>query len=723
MSEDVVRKTWRRSFFQVGLLVLTAIIAMGAMVAPLVSSYLTPSLQVGQVAAQDYRAPRSTTYTSQVLTDERRELAARNVSPVYTRPDTSIARQQLERLRASLAYINSVREDQFASQTQKLDDLAALEDLHLDSETGTTILALSDSRWQVVQQEAIAVLEQVMRSTIRSDRLDDARSNVPTLVSLALPEQQADIVAKLVSAFVIPNSLYSEDLTEAARQRARDAITPVTQSFLVGQTVVQRGRVLTAADVEALQELGLGKPQQRWQDPAAAAGLALLMLVFLVMYLQKQPPLPHEVRSLSLLASIFLAFLLTARVSIPGHTLVPYAFPVPAYALVVAALFGPQLALLTSLPLAVMVAYNHPAALELTVFYSVASYFGVLVLGRARRLTSFFWAGVAIALAGSAVTLIYRLPLPTTDLLGLASLVGAALFNGLASASITVLMQFFLAQFLGLTTPLQLMELTRPDHQLLQLVLREAPGTYQHSLQVANLAEQAAEKIGADPLLTRVGALYHDCGKALNPVFFIENQVPGFPNPHDELDPLASSMTIIRHVTDGLELARKYRLPRRILDFIAEHHGTMITRYQYVNAVKAAGGDESEVDEELFRYPGPKPRSKETAIIMLADGCEARMRAERPKDEQEMYSLIHGTIDNRVSIGQLDDTDLTLMDLKVIAESFQATMKGVYHPRVKYPQLESLAAAESVPTQPASSSSRQPSDVPVSSAGHSFLPE
>jgi len=279
-------------------------------------------------------------------------------------------------------------------------------------------------------------------------------------------------------------------------------------------------------------------------------------------------------------------------------------------------------------------------------------------------------------------------------------LLGAALLNGIASASLTVILQFFLAQFLGLTTALQLMEISRPDSPLLQMLLRNAPGTYQHTLQVANLAEQAAERIGADPILTRVGALYHDVGKVLNPMFYIENQVPGSPNPHDKLAPTASARIIIQHVIDGQELARKYRLPGRIRDFILEHHGTMLTSYQYAKALEAANGDESKVDQEQFRYPGPKPGSRETAILMLADGSEARVRADRPKDENEMRNVIRSVIENRVASGQLDDTNLTLRDLDQITDSFTTTLRGIYHPRIEYPKIEKHTAAQQVDTIP-----------------------
>jgi putative nucleotidyltransferase with HDIG domain len=218
------------------------------------------------------------------------------------------------------------------------------------------------------------------------------------------------------------------------------------------------------------------------------------------------------------------------------------------------------------------------------------------------------------------------------------------------------------------------------------MFLRNAPGTYQHSLQVANLAEQAAEKIGADPLLTRVGATFHDIGKAAaDPSFFIENQVPGSLNTHSDISPEKAAAAIIKHVHDGVNLAHKYRLPRRIDDFILEHHGTLVTRYQYNQALEKAGGDAEKVDIEKFRYPGPRPRSRETALLMLADAAEARARAENPEGEEGLRLIVQSVIERAQKEGQLDNTQLTLRDLNAIAESFVTTLRGTYHPRIQYP--------------------------------------
>lgn len=684
----------RRALFYTLLVLVSAGLALLAVMVPLMRELLSPSLEVGEVAPQEVLAPQEVSFYSEILTEQRREAAARAIAPVYSPPDTGIARLQLENLRTTLAYINTVRADLYATQAQKLADLAALDDVQLSQDVAERLLALSDARWQAVQQESIAVLERVMRTAIRPDRLQEARSNLPSLVSLDLTEEQAGIVVQLTFPYITANSQFSEPLTEAARQQAREAVEPVQRTYKAGQTVVQRGRVLESADVEALQQLGLAQPQHKWQDFASPAILVGLLFAFVIAFLYRSPGIILQPRSLILIVGLFLAFLLGARLLVPGHTVLPYAFPVAAFGLLVAALFGSELALVTALPLAILVAHGLPYSMELTLYYLIASLFGVLTLGKARRVTSFFWAGLGISFSGMLMVFVYRLLLPATDLIGLATLAGAALFNGLAAASLTLILQFFLAQLLGMTTPMQLMDLTRPDHPLLRKLLHDAPGTYQHSLQVANLAEQAAERIGADTLLVRVGALYHDTGKTANPVFFIENQVPGFLNPHDDLDPATSAATIIQHVPDGIRLAREYRLPHRIINFIAEHHGTMIARYQYARAVEAAGGDESKVNQEHFRYPGPRPQSRETAILLLADGSEARVRAERPRNEDDLRNVIRKVIEDRIAIGQLQDTNLTLHDLEVISDSFTATLRGIYHPRIQYPELETKASRE-----------------------------
>jgi putative nucleotidyltransferase with HDIG domain len=225
------------------------------------------------------------------------------------------------------------------------------------------------------------------------------------------------------------------------------------------------------------------------------------------------------------------------------------------------------------------------------------------------------------------------------------------------------------------------MELAQINQPLLRRLQDEAPGTFHHSIIVGNLAERAADAIGADSLLVRVGCYYHDIGKLLQPGFYVENQMDG-ENPHERLDPQISAQIVSDHVRGGLELARKYRLPQRVTAFIPEHHGTRLVSYFY----RKASQERSEVDAADFTYPGPKPQTRETALAMLADSVEAAVRSNPDHSPERIDALVDEVISNLVAEGQMDDCDLTLRDLKTIAESFKATLRGVYHPRLEYPQ-------------------------------------
>jgi cyclic-di-AMP phosphodiesterase PgpH len=672
---------------QIILLVLVSIISYGALVLPdAVRPSATP-LNVGEVSPSDFQAPEPSRFISEVRTEDERRKAENAVAPVYGSPEPAVARRQIERLRAALMYISLVRADANASLEQKTADLAALSDIRLQPHTVDQVLALADPLWDSIQQESLSVLEQIMRRRIRDQDMESVTDSIPSLVSLSLDETQANIVSELVAAFVTPNSMYSEELTQAAKQAAREAVVPVTQEYKAGEIIVPRGQIVTAAQLEALREFKLIEEPSPWQDYAGAGALVVMLAALVWLYFSRRRlQFLYNARSLVVVALLFILFVVGARLVIPERTILPYAFPLSALGLLIATLFGVESGIVFSIIISFLVPYHLPNSFDLTPYYLISSITGVLVLGSARRVWTFFRAGMAVAGAGMAMLLAFRVPFTTMDAAAVLQLAGAAVFSGLAASSIALLLQYFLAQTLGLTTALQLIEISRPDFPLLQIFLRNAPGTYQHSLQVANLAEQAAELIGADALLTRVGALFHDVGKSMNPTFFIENQPQGEMNTHEDLEPADAAAVIIAHVPDGVALARKYRLPRRIDDFILEHHGTMLTRYQYTQAIERADGDKSKVDESQFHYPGPRPRSRETALLMLADGSEARARAERPQDEEGIRRIVLSTIENAQKQGQLDETQLTLRDLGTITDTFITILRGTHHPRISYPK-------------------------------------
>jgi len=681
------RPTSRRiRTIQLTLLILVSIISYGALILPLLNS-TTASLQAGDVSPNNFQAPKDFGYISIVRTGEEQRRAENAVISMYTSPDTAIARRQIERLRASLQYITLVRNDENSTPEQKKTDIAALSDISLEPDTIENILLLTSARWDAIQQESLNALEQVMRRSIRDDEVEAVRHSVPSLVSLSLSEEQAATVAELVTAFVSANSVYSAELTEAAKKSAREAVQPITEQYKAGEIILLRGQIITDAQIEALQQAGLIEESHPWRDYAGAGALVVMVASYLILYFSRRRlSFLNDARGLIVVAIIFIIFLVGARLVIPNRTVLPYAYPLAAMGLIVTTLFTVETGIVFSFAIALLAPYALPNTLDLLPYYLATSLTGVLMLGSARRVWTFFRAGAAMTAAAIAMLIAFRIPFTQTDYLALLQLTGAAIFYGLASSSLALVLQYFLAQSLGLTTALQLIEISRPDFPLLQFFLRHAPGTYQHSLQVANLAEQAAELIGADALLTRVGAMFHDVGKAMNPMFFIENQPQGQINTHEDMDPEVAAAAIIAHVTDGVALARKHRLPRRIDDFILEHHGTMTTRYQYNHALKVAGGDASKVDMEKFRYPGPRPRSRETALLMLADGSEARARAERPQTEEDIRRIVLSTIESAQKQGQLDNTPLTSRDLSILTDAFVTILRGAYHPRITYPK-------------------------------------
>jgi hypothetical protein len=690
---DPTRRPWRDSLRRIWLAArLWVIFAAGvtgsvlALSLPLATQPTAVPLQAMEVSPLDIRAPYSLSYPSEILTEQARQSAEAGVPEQYDPPEARTARQQVDRLRSALAFIDSVRGDPFAAPQDRLADLSGLSDLRLTGEQAGALLELPEARWQALKLEAITVLEQVMRSEIREGQTDEARRSVPARISIAFPEDQAELAASIVGAFVVPNARYNEASTRSARQLARQEVQPVLQSFASGQTIIARGDIATPLLIEALDAFGLRQPPDPWREVAVRTLLVTTLAVALVLFgLRLQPREIQSARFAAILAGSLVFATIGLQAMVPGRTLLPYLYPAATLPMLMAVLFSPGMGIAVGLVTAGLAGFLAPYGHEMAMVTLLGGVMGALVIGRAERLSTFIWAGFAAGLASAAMIIVFRFPDPATDAYGKASLLGASLASGLLSASLGFGLVLLIGNVFGITTNLQLLELSRPDHPLLQFILRNAPGTYQHSLQVANLAEQAARAVGANPALVRVGALYHDAGKAVRPAFYIENQPPG-QNVHEQIDPLTSASIIVGHVRDGLDLARKYRLPRRIQAFIPEHHGTLEASFQYRTALEAANGDASKVDPRDFAYPGPRPRSRETAILMLADGLEAKARAENPEDEQAIERLAQWIVDDRLAKGQLDRTDLTLRDLDTIRRSFASTLKGIYHPRIRYPQ-------------------------------------
>jgi putative nucleotidyltransferase with HDIG domain len=262
------------------------------------------------------------------------------------------------------------------------------------------------------------------------------------------------------------------------------------------------------------------------------------------------------------------------------------------------------------------------------------------------------------------------------------SAVAMGAISGILASVLTIGALPFLENAFSITSTMNLLELSNPNHTLLKKLFLEAPGTYHHSLMVGSLAEATAGLIGANALLTRVGAYYHDIGKMKRPEYYVENQ-RGDVNPHENIAPALSAVIVLSHVKEGLDLARAYRLPPEIMDFIASHHGNSLTEYFYNKAVKEDGRDN--VNPADYRYPGPLPHTKEVALVMLADSTEAAVRSLPDPSKDKIKLMVHSIIKSKLADGQLDESDLTLIDLDVIIDQFCLVLEGIYHKRIAYP--------------------------------------
>jgi putative nucleotidyltransferase with HDIG domain len=646
------------------------------------------ALNEGDVAREDLNAPRTISFSSEILTGQDQDEAERKIAVVYDALDLSVPRKQVAKARGVLDYIRAVRADPIGSTAEKQALLNRIDGVRLTPEVTGQLLDLPEDTWQRITQEVVAVIDSALRDEIRDSNVEDVKARLPARVAIDLNEEQTQLVGTIAQNFIIANRLRNDEATAAARQAARDEVPPRQRTIESGQTIVRQGEIVTNLQIEALEQLGLRQSQVSWNSIAGYALAALLSTLLIGLYIWRfEPQLLARPRALFLLLLLLLSFLFVAKIMTVNRAVMPYIFPAAAFSMLVAVLVGPGIATAATVVLAGLVGIIANNNFEIAVYVAVSGLVAIWTLGSAEHLNKFFLAGAYVAVAGSLVILTFRAPIGTLDAVGLLTLIGAAALNGGLSASLTLIGLFIVGNLFDATTTVQLLELARPTHPLLNELMHKSPGTYHHTLMVANLAEQAAERIGANSLLTRVGAYYHDIGKMVRPYMFVENQVEGA-NVHDQFNPRTSAEIITSHVTEGIELAKKYRLPSRVRAFIPEHHGTMRVSFLYQKAVENSPTGAAGVDESAFRYPGPRPQSKETALLMLADGCEAAVRANRPAAPDQLNELVRKVIGERVAWNQLDECPLTIADLDSVRESFVATLQGMYHPRLRYPDQE-----------------------------------
>jgi putative nucleotidyltransferase with HDIG domain len=635
--------------------------------------------RAGVVADNEVRAPHSTVFASESLTQIEREKAAAAVQRVYS-ADPAVPVNASTRLASGLAGIARVRQDATPPRDQRLASLTKLGDVTFTPAIAADALDMTAAEFDQLSKEIDASLKTLYGQGIRPEQLATSAADAGKALPQVWNDRQKRVGTELVKQNLQPNLIFDAAATVGAQQAARNNVSPVQVQVTAGEVVVRDGQVVTEQDLEKLRALGLVNPGIDWKSALGLLSWALLIAGVIALFVERYATEAwSDDRKLIVVGLSLVVLTAAGRALIPGHTVAVYFVPFAAVAMMLTVLVGGRAALATQIGGALHVGIMS-GQVELVAYVLVPALLGMAAVRRATTAREFVAAALYVALGDLGVIGTFLLVGRSADTLGALQLTAAALISGVASGVLAFGAIVMLGHLFRITTVFELRELADPNHPLLRQLLLRTPGTYHHSLLVANLAERAAEVIGADPLVARVGSYYHDIGKMRNPLAFIENQTGT--NPHDELDPAVSASIVSAHVRDGLALADRYRLPPQIREIIPGHHGTSLIRYFHTLAQQRGLA----IEESAFRHPGPKPRSKEAGIVMLADGTEAAVRSLEEKTPERIGEMVERIVSEKVADGQLDDCDLTLRDVQRVKEAFRELLAGVYHERIPYPE-------------------------------------
>jgi putative nucleotidyltransferase with HDIG domain len=723
----ILRPNWRQ-LGSVGLFSLICVAAISFIFLWRFDSNVVARQSTGEVALANLLAPKSHSYISAVKTKELADAAANNPANQVYKRDTTIVSQQRENLSRLLNNLTNARasSDALHNLNALMND-PAVQAANLSMRDLTNILNFPDSTWNQIVQEAKSAYSVIMVRDINQGDLANFANilrdavYVPYTLSAGfaqLDEVNRELTVNLVKPFIKVNTVLDDAATKKKQADARAGVGPATVDIVKGTAIVRQGDVLTALDLEKLKELGLLTSSYNISQVVGTVGITSFLILLLVYYTSLfSVQIWANPRWVMLLGAALIASSLAMRILIIDagkDSYRAYLVPLAVVVMLFAALLDIQLALFLAAILALFTGLVSGQP-ELVAVYFAGSAMGALTIRKAENTLVFAYAGLAVAGSQFVVGLAGILLNRTLDTANLPLLLAFSAFNGLISASLAFLSFAVLGKLFGVATVLQLLELAHPNQPLLRRLIREAPGTYHHSVMVSNLAEQAAEHVSDNALLARVGAYYHDIGKLTRPTYFIDNQAGGA-NIHDSLDPRESARLIKAHVSDGVALARKHNLPRKVVDIIHQHHGTCAISFFYQKALKM-GLDVNEID---FHYPGPKPQTKVAAIVMMADGCEAAVRANvqsgriltgnrsavpgAPNPDSgngakplTIRDVVNKIIDDRIKENQLSECDLTLRDIDDIRDLFVDILNGIYHPRISYPDKETGPAPANQP--------------------------
>ena len=618
-------------------------------------------------------------------TEQHKKEVAQNVEPILTQAEDEFITTSLLTLQNS---VKKIREKNVSEDVKK-DELNVLFDESGKKGLIEFLLKASDDDLQSVFDKSKITLTSVLNIGISAKDFDN--NNVTAIIRRNLPNNvpryQGTLIAGILNQIIVPNLVVDEFATEIAKKNAQNAVKPYEVVFKKGQKIVFEGEPVTKLKRDALRAAGYNVLEVNY---GGIIGFYILIAFFTFVFLQYEKNFEKQyfnAKYMLIMSSFTLFTALVSAVLPTGFS--PYIIPIPAYTILLSIFTTPRNAFFASTILLALISIGMHWNIEIVVSFMLLNTVVMTAVSKLKfsKRSDLLITSAKISLAGilivGGIYFLEKYMMDIDNMLIFQDL-GYIVINCFVISGIILLgILPIIENVFRVMTPYGLAELADHNQPLLRKLMNDAPGTFNHSLTVSHLCENAAEAIGANPVLARVGAMYHDIGKLLRPMFFVENQsFYGIENPHKSCTPRFSKMLITAHPKDGVELAKDAHLPQIINNFILQHHGTSLVSYFYNEALKEEGAEN--VNEEQFRYPGPKPNMKETAILMIADAVESAVRAAKNPSNEEIDAIIDKIIKERLNDGQLSDSPLTLKDLKTIAETFSRMLRGMHHKRIKY---------------------------------------
>lgn len=640
------------------------------------------NLSVGDIATVDIKAPIDT--VDEIATKQKEEEAmakAREDKQYIVKSEVKAqAIENVNKLFNKIVSENSSNKE----EKDKIAEIKKIEEFNLTDAEYKILVELKEKTSEI-QHLVVNVLETVYKEEIEENKYEDlleAKSIADSQLSNSnIDRDLEDVLKNICHIQINPNKFVDNAKMEEAVKEAQKSVPK--EIIKKNQIIVKEGEPVTERQIEILKELGLlnnGTTKSYLFSFISLGILVALVLFIQYRYISKEKPeVFNDTKMIILISSINLIIIL---ISMGLNVISPYLIPLVCSAMLMTILIGYKISLVVNLLniifIAIIVGFN-PSVVVLSILSVVLGSTG---LKKVQQRNDIIYSTIYIT--GILALLSFTLGMiSSNNIKEILIQTGYTAIGILLSGILAVGLLPFFESIFDVVTNIKLLELSNPNQPLMKKLLMEAPGTYHHSMMVANLAEAAAEAVGGNPVVARVGAYYHDIGKTKRPYFFGENQM-GKENPHDKITPNLSTLIILSHTKDGLEMAREHKIPKVIQDMIEQHHGTTLVKYFYYK-LKNSSDKPEEIKEEDFRYPGPIPSFKESGILMLSDSVEAAVRSINEPTKGKIEEMVNNIINDKLNSRQLVNCDLTLKDIETIRKTFLKTLDGIYHHRIEYP--------------------------------------